>query len=182
MLMQVDVADTVGCGDSFAAACVLGYIRGAPPQPMLALANAVGAATATGTGAGRNVATADAVLDLLATAQPKQAAISISTEDIAPDRAASSTASASGQQAELAEARHPTHRVAGTARTHAIQNHRDSLVNQEQLAAGAQAGSNKVLPDTRLQQLSVRLWHTEPPQQLREAATDLLLANLRRTE
>ena len=69
--VQVPVADTVGCGDSFAAACMLGYLRDAAPQPLLLLANAVGAATATGVGAGRNVATADAVLHLLATANPR---------------------------------------------------------------------------------------------------------------
>lgn len=72
--MQVTVADTVGCGDSFAAACVLGYISQAAPQQLLTLANAVGAATATGIGAGRNVATAEAVLQLLASAEMKPAA------------------------------------------------------------------------------------------------------------
>ena len=62
---QVSVADTVGCGDSFAAAIVLGYIQRKPPQAVLALANAVGAATATRCGAGRNVANASKVQDLL---------------------------------------------------------------------------------------------------------------------
>ena len=33
--------DTVGCGDSFAAAVVLGYIRGHAIPPVMALANAV---------------------------------------------------------------------------------------------------------------------------------------------
>jgi hypothetical protein len=56
LLRQVDVRDTVGCGDSFASAIVLGYISGRSEQATLTLANAVGAATATGTGAGRNVA------------------------------------------------------------------------------------------------------------------------------
>lgn len=50
--VQVDVQDTVGCGDSFAAAIVLGYTRGHRIPPLLALANAVGAATAMGSGAG----------------------------------------------------------------------------------------------------------------------------------
>lgn len=59
------VKDTVGCGDSFAAAIVLGYIRGHDLPAVLALANAVGAATAMGTGAGRNVASADMVMSLL---------------------------------------------------------------------------------------------------------------------
>ncbi len=52
------VGDTVGCGDSFAAAIVLGYIRGYDIPATMALANAVGAATAMGTGAGTNVASA----------------------------------------------------------------------------------------------------------------------------
>ena len=52
MPVQVDVADTVGCGDSFAAAVALGFTRGNAVPPLLALANAVGAATATASGAG----------------------------------------------------------------------------------------------------------------------------------
>ena len=59
------MADTVGCGDSFAAAVVLGYIQRQPLESVLALSNAVGAATATSPGAGRNVASADTVRDLL---------------------------------------------------------------------------------------------------------------------
>ncbi|KAH9322665.1 hypothetical protein KI387_017304, partial [Taxus chinensis] len=54
---KVDVADTVGCGDSFASAIVAGYINSMPVITTLALANAVGGATAMGCGAGRNVAT-----------------------------------------------------------------------------------------------------------------------------
>lgn len=61
----VDVKDTVGCGDSFAAAITLGYTRGLPILSTLALANAVGAATAMGCGAGRNVATLDNVRSIL---------------------------------------------------------------------------------------------------------------------
>lgn len=88
----VEVGDTVGCGDSAAAAIVLGYLNVAkakarraaaattagellpelPAEEMhalleetLALATAVGAATATGVGAGRNVATAAKVRSLL---------------------------------------------------------------------------------------------------------------------
>lgn len=45
--------DTVGCGDSFAAAVALGFTRGHRIPPVLALANAVGAATAMGSGAGK---------------------------------------------------------------------------------------------------------------------------------
>lgn len=56
---QVDVADTVGCGDSFAAAVVLGYTRGHRIPPLLALANAIGAATAMGSGAGEFFPTVD---------------------------------------------------------------------------------------------------------------------------
>ena len=63
--VQVQVQDTVGCGDSFASAIVLGYIARHPIPATLALANAVGAATATGRGAGRNVATAEKVTSLL---------------------------------------------------------------------------------------------------------------------
>lgn len=63
--IQVDVEDTVGCGDSFAAAVVLGYINGHELPPVMALANAVGAATATGAGAGRNVANPQTVKKLL---------------------------------------------------------------------------------------------------------------------
>lgn len=86
---RVDVGDTVGCGDSAAAAIVLGYAKIAAarkklfdassgkiaylPNAVLAalmeetltLATAVGAATATRAGAGRNVATVDAVEKLL---------------------------------------------------------------------------------------------------------------------
>lgn len=62
---KVDVKDTVGCGDSFAAAIALGYNRGLPVASTLALANAVGAATAMGCGAGRNVATLNDVLNIL---------------------------------------------------------------------------------------------------------------------
>eukprot|EP00897_Mesotaenium_endlicherianum_P008690 jgi/Mesen1/784/ME000110S_11046 len=61
----VDVADTVGCGDSFAAAVVLGFTRGEAATTTLTLANAVGAATATGLGAGRNVASARKVEEIL---------------------------------------------------------------------------------------------------------------------
>ncbi|KAK1310852.1 hypothetical protein QJS10_CPA08g00172 [Acorus calamus] len=62
---KVDVVDTVGCGDSFTAAVVYGYLHRLPPLHTLVLANAVGAATATGCGAGRNVANLDKVLELL---------------------------------------------------------------------------------------------------------------------
>jgi sugar/nucleoside kinase (ribokinase family) len=60
---QVEVKDTVGCGDSFAAAVVLGYISQHSIPSTLVLANAVGAATAMGRGAGTNVASASLVSD-----------------------------------------------------------------------------------------------------------------------
>lgn len=58
----VPVADTVGCGDSLAAAVMLGFTR-SPEDPggCLALACAVGAATALRPGAGRAVARVDEV-------------------------------------------------------------------------------------------------------------------------
>jgi len=63
----VDVKDTVGCGDSFAAAIALGCTHNKDVVATLALAGAVGAATAMGTGAGRNVATIDKVSTILKT-------------------------------------------------------------------------------------------------------------------
>lgn len=62
---QVEVVDTVGCGDSFVAAIALGYIRNMPLVNTLTIANAVGAATAMGCGAGRNVAKRHQVVDLI---------------------------------------------------------------------------------------------------------------------
>lgn len=65
----MEVEDTVGCGDSFAAAIALGFglcRRGeADIESTLALAGAVGAATATGRGAGRNVANVRTVREIL---------------------------------------------------------------------------------------------------------------------
>ncbi|BDA49261.1 probable 5-dehydro-2-deoxygluconokinase [Coccomyxa sp. Obi] len=82
--LMVDVADTVGCGDSFAAAVVLGYTRGHRIPPLLALANAIGAATAMGSGAGRNVATAQAVRELLQREAAKPGAAWVSWDEEAP--------------------------------------------------------------------------------------------------
>lgn len=61
--------DTVGCGDSFAAAIVLGYTRTHDVHATLLLANAIGAATAMGRGAGTNVADAATVLRVLNSAR-----------------------------------------------------------------------------------------------------------------
>ena len=73
--LEVEALDTVGCGDSFAAAVVLGRIRSHALHTTLALANAVGAATATGRGAGRNVARAEHVAELLDAAAGDGAAL-----------------------------------------------------------------------------------------------------------
>ncbi|CAI5471428.1 unnamed protein product [Closterium sp. Yama58-4] len=69
---KVDVADTVGCGDSFAAAVAMGLLSDEGPSTTLALANAVGAATAMGSGAGRNVARAARVAEILLGLQAKE--------------------------------------------------------------------------------------------------------------
>lgn len=61
----MNVIDTVGCGDSFVAAIVYGFIHNMPLVNTLAIANAVGAATAMGCGAGRNVATLENVVHIL---------------------------------------------------------------------------------------------------------------------
>ena len=74
LLVQVTVGDTVGCGDSFAAAVVMGFIRQYDIPSTMALANAVGAATAMGTGAGTNVASAETVVQLLTNAANQSAA------------------------------------------------------------------------------------------------------------
>jgi hypothetical protein len=72
--LKVDVVDTVGCGDSFAAAVMLGYNMrvSVPITTTIALANAVGAATAMGQGAGRNVANAAKVTDILSGIQQQR--------------------------------------------------------------------------------------------------------------
>ncbi|XP_004495127.1 fructokinase-1 [Cicer arietinum] len=62
---KVNIADTVGCGDSFVAAIAYGFIHNLPMVNTLAIANAVGAATAMGCGAGRNVASIEKVVDIL---------------------------------------------------------------------------------------------------------------------
>ncbi|KAK9146440.1 hypothetical protein Sjap_006343 [Stephania japonica] len=62
---KVNVVDTVGCGDSFVAAIVFGFLHNVPAINVLALANAVGAATAMGSGAGRNVASLEKVIEIL---------------------------------------------------------------------------------------------------------------------
>lgn len=70
---RVPVEDTVGCGDSFAAAIALGFTQGRDIPSTLALAGAVGAATAMGTGAGRNVADVERIRDILFEQQGRNA-------------------------------------------------------------------------------------------------------------
>lgn len=62
---QVNIVDSVGCGDSFVAAIAYGFIHNLPMVNTLAIANAIGAATAMGCGAGRNVASLEKVVDIL---------------------------------------------------------------------------------------------------------------------
>lgn len=66
---DVPVEDTVGCGDSFAAAIALGFTQGRDIPSTLALAGAVGAATAMGMGAGRNVADVGRIREILSKQQ-----------------------------------------------------------------------------------------------------------------
>lgn len=68
-VLQVNVVDTVGCGDSFGAAIAFGYIHSLPLLHTLALANAVGGATAMSSGAGRAVATLAKVIELMTGSQ-----------------------------------------------------------------------------------------------------------------
>ena len=62
---EVNLVDSVGCGDSFDAALLLGRMRGLSVQSSLRLACAAGAATAEGRGAGRNVGTLSRMSDLV---------------------------------------------------------------------------------------------------------------------
>lgn len=62
---QVDVIDTVGAGDAFAAAFIAGSLRGGSWRECAALANAMGAATVATRGAGRRIPPAERILELL---------------------------------------------------------------------------------------------------------------------
>lgn len=62
---QVDVVDTVGAGDSFAAAFIAGRLRGGSLQQAATLANAMGAMTATQRGAGTRIPERAGLLTLL---------------------------------------------------------------------------------------------------------------------
>jgi 2-dehydro-3-deoxygluconokinase len=63
---SVPVVDTVGAGDSFAAAFVAGWLRGGTLRDCATLANAMGALVATQRGAGTRIPPRDRLLALLA--------------------------------------------------------------------------------------------------------------------
>jgi 2-dehydro-3-deoxygluconokinase len=63
---EVDVVDTVGAGDSFAAAFIAGRLRGGSLTDAATLANAMGALVATQRGAGTRIPPRDQLLHLLA--------------------------------------------------------------------------------------------------------------------
>ncbi len=61
----VPVVDTVGAGDSFAAAFIAGILRGGSLRASATLANAMGALVATQRGAGTRIPPRESLLDLL---------------------------------------------------------------------------------------------------------------------
>lgn len=63
----VEVRDTNGAGDSFAAAFIHGYLHGWPPEETGAFANAMGAAKVRKFGAGRNVPTLEEIEEVFRT-------------------------------------------------------------------------------------------------------------------
>ncbi|MBA3948150.1 MAG: hypothetical protein H0X37_26820 [Herpetosiphonaceae bacterium] len=62
---KVAVVDTVGAGDSFAAAFIAGYLRGGNWAACATLANAMGALTTTQRGAGTRIPAREALWELL---------------------------------------------------------------------------------------------------------------------
>jgi ribokinase len=65
---KVTVVDTVGAGDSFAAAFIAGWLRGGSLDDCAILANALGALATTQRGAGTRIPVRDQLLALLASA------------------------------------------------------------------------------------------------------------------
>ena len=66
-MSRLPVVDTVGAGDSFAAAFIAGWLRGGTLDDCAMLANAMGALTATQRGAGTRIPAREQLLALLAT-------------------------------------------------------------------------------------------------------------------
>lgn len=64
--VRVPVVDTVGAGDSFAAAFIAGWLRGGSLDDCAVLANAMGGLTTTQRGAGTRIPTREHLLALLA--------------------------------------------------------------------------------------------------------------------
>jgi 2-dehydro-3-deoxygluconokinase len=64
--IPVSMVDTVGAGDSFAAAFIAGWLRGGTLDDCARLANAMGALTVTQRGAGTRIPTRERLLELLA--------------------------------------------------------------------------------------------------------------------
>ncbi len=70
---SVDVVDTTGAGDAFAAGYIIGKLRGWGMADCVLLANAMGAAACTKLGAGEQMPSLDDVRALLAREQEASA-------------------------------------------------------------------------------------------------------------
>jgi sugar/nucleoside kinase (ribokinase family) len=71
---KVPVVDTVGAGDSFAAAFIAGWLRGGTLRASATLANGMGALVATQRGAGTRIPPVERLLEILAD-HPEAAAL-----------------------------------------------------------------------------------------------------------
>ena len=71
----VEMVDTVGAGDSFAAAFIAGWLRGGSLADCAALANAMGALVVTQRGAGTRIPPRERLLDLLVDAPAARALV-----------------------------------------------------------------------------------------------------------